>query len=75
MAELNPQPLPPGTKISVRVAHDVTVDQLKQLITVIGGRTGCRTCGLGGVTLELSGDPLERKELLNLPGVNSVTIG
>jgi len=74
MPDLNPQPLPPGARISIKVAEAVTVEQLHALVSNIVGRTGCRTCGLLGITLELSGDPVEVRELEKVPGVKSVEI-
>ena len=73
MADLNPQPLPPR-RISIKVTEAVTVEQLHSLVSNIVGRTGCRTCGLLGVTLELSGDPAEASALEKMPGVKSVEI-
>ena len=73
MADLNPQPLPPR-RISIKVTEAVTVEQLHSLVSNIVGRTGCRTCGLLGVTLELSGDPAEVNALEKMPGVKSVEI-
>ncbi len=75
MAELNPQPLPPRRSINIKLSHNVTAEQINAIVSKIGGMTGCRTCGLMGVDLRLSGDPVERQELVNLPGVDSVEIG
>jgi hypothetical protein len=74
MPNLNPQPLPPGARVSIKVTEAVTVEQLHALVSHIVGRTGCTTCGLLGITLELSGDPAEVRGLEKVPGVKSVEI-
>ena len=74
MPNLNPQPLPPGARVSIKVTVAVTVEQLHALVSNIVGRTGCVTCGLLGITLELSGDRAEVSELKKVPGVKSVEI-
>jgi hypothetical protein len=61
--------------IHISVNENVTLDNLHQLITHIAGMTGCRTCGIMGVDLRLSGDPVEQQQLAKLPGVKSVTFG
>ncbi len=75
MVQLNPQPLPPGSVLRIRVAENVTLDQLHALITHVAGRTGCRTCGIMGIDLRLTGDPVESHEIEKLPGVKSVSFG
>lgn len=58
--------------VEVAVSPEIDVDELKQLLVVIGARgpLGCRTCGLGGIDLRLIAvDP----EISELPaGVKSV---
>ena len=61
--------------VSIRVAENVTLEHLHGIISTIGGLAGCRTCGIMGVDLRLSGDPVETQQLASLPGVKSVTIG
>jgi len=62
-------------KIQVRVAANTNLAQLQEIIASIGGRYGCTTCGLGGIDLRLSADPVELEHLAHLPGVQSVSIG
>ena len=60
--------------LRVRLADNVTTDNLNGLISRIGALTGCPHCGLLGVDLALLGpDPVEA-ELGRLPGVNGVSI-
>ena len=61
--------------VRVRVSQNVTLENLHNLIDRIVGISGCRTCGLGGIDLHLTGDPVELQELTKLPGVQSVTFG
>jgi hypothetical protein len=58
---------------NVRVAENVTLDHLNSIIAHIGGMAGCRTCGLIGIDLRLSGDPVELQQVAKLPGVVSVS--
>lgn len=66
-----PTPSPRPT-IRVNLAKTVDLTQLNTIIASIGGRYGCRTCGLLGFDLELQGDPGEFSETASLPGVQSV---
>jgi hypothetical protein len=61
--------------VKIRVKEDVTLDQLNGLIAHIGGLCGCRTCGIMGVDLRLSGDPVEFQQITKLPGVQSASFG
>jgi hypothetical protein len=61
--------------IHVRVAENVSLDDLRGIIGRIGGFTGCTHCGLLGIDLRLSGDPVEGQQLQKLPGVQSVSFG
>ncbi len=61
--------------IHVRVSENVTLENLHSIINGIVGISGCRTCGLLGVDLRLSGDPVELQQVTKLPGVQSVSFG
>ena len=61
--------------VHVRVNEDIKLEQVQSLVAQIVGMSGCRTCGLMGIDLRLSGDPVEAKQIAGLPGVKSVTIG
>jgi hypothetical protein len=61
--------------VKVRVKQDVNLEQLHSLIDHIAGMTGCRTCGIMGVDVRLSGDPAELEQIANLPAVRSASIG
>ena len=61
--------------VKVRVSEKVTLENLHGLIDRIVGASGCRTCGLAGVDLHLTGDPVEFQEITKLPGVQSVSLG
>lgn len=61
--------------VKIRVSHNVTLENLHGLIDRIVGISGCRTCGLAGIDLHLSGDPAELQDVAKLPGVQSVTFG
>ena len=60
-------------QVSIRVKEDVTLEQLHGLITHIAGASGCRTCGIMGIDLRLSGDPAELQQITKLPGVKSAS--
>jgi hypothetical protein len=64
-----------GTTINIRVAENVTLENLSSIIGRIGGIYGCTTCGLMGVDLRLTGDPVEAQQIQKLPGVQSVSFG
>ncbi len=61
--------------VSIRVAENVTLENLQTILATIGGMCGCRTCGIMGVDLRLTGDPVETQQLANLPGVKTVSVG
>ena len=61
-------------KVQVRLTENVNLDTIASIIRGIGGRYGCLTCGLAGVDLTLSGDPVETAEFSKLPGVQSVSV-
>jgi len=61
--------------VHIHVNENVTLENLQSIIGRIVGMTGCRTCGLMGVDLRLTGDPVELQEVTKLAGVKSVTFG
>ena len=61
--------------VNVRLTENVTLEHLQGIIANIAGMCGCRTCGIMGVDLRLSGDPVETQQLASLPGVKSVSFG
>jgi hypothetical protein len=75
MAELNPQPLPPGTSVHIKVAENVSLEQLNAVVAQIAIMSGCRTCGIMGIDLRLAGDPVESHAIARLAGVKSVSFG
>ena len=60
------------TTVQVHLKENVTVEALSQIISMIGGRYGCRTCGLMGIDLHLTGDTGDPYELAKVAGVKSV---
>jgi hypothetical protein len=62
----------PRTTIKVNLKNNVDLPALSNIIAGIGGRYGCRTCGLLGFDLQLSGDPGDFSEVASLPGVKSI---
>jgi len=63
---------PAARSLNVRVNSHVTLETLTSLISIIGGRGGCPRCGLVGVDIRLTGDPVEDTQLSKLPGVVSI---
>jgi hypothetical protein len=61
--------------VKIRVKQDVSLEQLHGLIDNIVGLTGCRTCGIMGVDLRLSGEPVELEQIAKLPAVKSASFG
>jgi hypothetical protein len=61
--------------LNIRVKQDVSLEQLHGLIDHIAGMSGCRTCGIMGVDLRLSGDPVELEQITKLPAVKSASFG
>ena len=72
MSEHATLPVSPRTTVKVALKQNVTLDQLPKIVAGIGGRYGCRTCGLMGIDLQLAGDPGDFKEISSLEGVKSV---
>ena len=62
------------TKIHLQVNEKVTLDTLNTLLGRITTMVGCTHCGLLGVDLRLTGDPVEAKQF-QMPGVTSAKIG
>jgi len=63
----------PKAKVQVRLAANVNLETISNIVRGIGGHYGCLTCGLGGVDLTLSGDPVEAAKFSQLAGVQSVS--
>lgn len=61
--------------VNIRVAENVTLEHLQSIVANLAGMCGCRTCGIMGVDLRLSGDPVETQQIASLPGVKSVSFG
>jgi hypothetical protein len=61
--------------VHVKVRENVSLEQLQGIIATIAGLSGCRTCGILGIDLRLSGDPVEASQITKLPGVQSVGFG
>jgi hypothetical protein len=68
--------MPEGLKLQgpvhVTVREDISLEQLQTIIANIVGYGGCRACGILGIDLRLSGDPVEANQIAKLPGVKSV---
>ena len=60
----------PRTSVRVVLKPNVDLQTLNRALGSIIGRSGCRTCGLGGIDLVLTaGDP----ELENLAGTDGIS--
>lgn len=70
---LNLNKTAPRSTINVHLRESVDVDVISKIVATIGNYYGCRACGLLGIDLRLTGDPVEFKELANLPGVRSIS--
>lgn len=64
---------PTRTSVKVTLKENVDLASITNIISGIGGRYGCRTCGLMGIDLHLSGDPGDLPEIASLPGVKSAS--
>jgi hypothetical protein len=62
-------------KVQIHVSQNVTLENLQAILAQIAGMTGCRTCGILGVDLQLTGDPVELQQIAKLPGVQTVSFG
>jgi hypothetical protein len=58
--------------VHVRVADNIQLDTLHSVIDRIVNLAGCARCGLLGVDLRLTGDPVEFQQIAELPGVSHV---
>lgn len=67
-------PVVPRTTVKVSLKENVTLEQLTKIVAGIGGRYGCRTCGLMGIDLQLAGDPGDFTEIAGFEGVKSVGV-
>ena len=61
--------------VHITVADNVSLEHLQSIVARIAGMAGCRTCGIMGVDLRLSGDPVEAQEITKVAGVKSVSFG
>lgn len=61
--------------VRARVTKSVTIPTIMQLVEHVGGLAGCRTCGLMGIDLQITGEPVESPQMPTLPGVTSVSFG
>lgn len=61
--------------VHIRVSENVSLEHLQGILGAIVGMTGCRACGIMGIDLRLSGDPVEANKIAGLPGVKSVSFG
>ena len=61
--------------VHVSVDENVSLEHLQSIISHIVGMSGCRTCGIMGIDLRLTGDPAESNQIASLPGVKSVSFG
>ncbi len=64
----------PRATVNVRLADNANLETIQKIVATIGGRFGCQTCGLAGVDLRLSGDPVELREFSQLSGVKHVSM-
>ncbi|HUV97759.1 MAG TPA: hypothetical protein VMV98_09835 [Acidobacteriaceae bacterium] len=71
--------MPEGSKlhgpVHLTVKENISLEQLQSIIGTIVGLSGCRTCGIMGIDLRLSGEPVEASQIAKLPGVQSVGFG
>jgi hypothetical protein len=62
----------PVSKIQLRVSEDIKLETLQDIVTRITHLAGCPTCGLLGIDLQILGDPVELRQIGELPGVRSI---
>ncbi|MDQ2834363.1 MAG: hypothetical protein M3Y50_11570 [Acidobacteriota bacterium] len=65
----------PRANISIRLASHANLETITKIVESIGGRYGCTTCGLAGIDVRLSGDPVEFEQFSQIAGVKSVNVG
>jgi hypothetical protein len=61
--------------VHIHVAENVTLENLHGMVDKITEMCGCRTCGLLGIDLQLTGDPEQFQQIAKLPGVKSASFG
>lgn len=61
--------------VHINVVENISLEHLQSIVARVAGMSGCRTCGIMGIDLRLSGDPVEAQELAKLPGVRSIGFG
>jgi len=61
--------------VRIKVNENISLEHLQGIVSRIVGMSGCRTCGIMGIDLQLLGDPVESQEIAKLPGVKSVSFG
>ena len=59
--------------VHIHVTENVSLENLHAIVDRIVSVSGCRTCGLIGIDLRLSGDPVAVQEIAKLPGVKSAS--
>ena len=59
--------------VHIHVAENVSLENLHALVERVVSLSGCRTCGLIGIDLRLSGDPVAVQEITKLAGVKSAS--
>ncbi len=64
----------PRHSIRVHLTENVDLEKITAIVSAIGGRYGCRTCGLLGFDLQLAGDPGDLSQFSKLPGVASIGV-
>jgi hypothetical protein len=71
--------MPEGLKLQgpvhITVRENISLEQLHSILGTIAGMSGCRTCGILGIDLRLTGEPVEANQIAKLPGVQSVGFG
>ena len=71
--------MPEGLKLQgpvhVTVKENISLEHLQGIVANIVGLTGCRACGILGIDLRLSSEPVEATQIAKLPGVQSVGFG
>ena len=59
--------------LNITVKQGVSLEELHGLIDQIADTSGCQACGLMGVDLRLSGEPVELEQIRKLPGVRDAS--
>ncbi len=58
--------------IQVHVSEDIKLESLQQVVAHITHLAGCTGCGLLGVDLHITGDPVELSQVGQIQGVRSI---